>query len=256
MYYMRSRYYSPYLMRFINADVYTGSIENSPTLNRYAYANGNPINNIDPCGTSAQYAKVSSVGHTILDVGSYIPVVGNACDLVNWYATEGDYVNAALSGASVIPFVGGGIVALKTVRKEAKLAEKTVLQIKNISKTGTIWDFIESTADYIPNTKIPATFKIDLSGKNYINPNTGTNTLWTNSNATEHMGDYISRLGAESWSIDMRSQIILESYSASLNEAMKVVSKETPERYECTFDNWQLGINIKNGVVYHARMLR
>ena len=40
MYYMRSRYYSPYLMRFINADVYTGSIENSPTLNRYAYANG------------------------------------------------------------------------------------------------------------------------------------------------------------------------------------------------------------------------
>ena len=118
MYYMRSRYYSPYLMRFINADVYTGSIENSPTLNRYAYANGNPINNIDPCGTSAQYAKVSSVGHTILDVGSYIPVVGNACDLVNgvWYATEGDYVNAALSAYSAIPGAGAAGNAVKATR--------------------------------------------------------------------------------------------------------------------------------------------
>ena len=76
-------------MRFINADVYTGSIENSPTLNRYAYANVNPINNIDPYGTSAQYAKVSSVGHTILDVAGSVPIplVSGLCDAANgiWY---------------------------------------------------------------------------------------------------------------------------------------------------------------------------
>ena len=47
LYYMRARYYSPDLMRFINADILAGSISNAITLNRYAYANGNPVSNIN-----------------------------------------------------------------------------------------------------------------------------------------------------------------------------------------------------------------
>lgn len=52
--YMRARYYSPDLTRFVNADIIKGSITNSQTLNRYAYANGNPVSNIDPFGLSAE----------------------------------------------------------------------------------------------------------------------------------------------------------------------------------------------------------
>ena len=48
--YMRARYYSPELRRFINADIVPGEISNAITLNRYAYANGNPVSNIDPFG--------------------------------------------------------------------------------------------------------------------------------------------------------------------------------------------------------------
>ena len=51
--YMRARYYSPELRRFINADIMAGNISNAITLNRYAYANGNPVSNIDPFGLSA-----------------------------------------------------------------------------------------------------------------------------------------------------------------------------------------------------------
>ena len=51
--YMRARYYSPKLRRFVNADVIAGKISNAITLNRYAYANGNPVSNIDPFGLSA-----------------------------------------------------------------------------------------------------------------------------------------------------------------------------------------------------------
>ena len=51
--YMRARYYSPELRRFINADIVPGEISNAITLNRYAYANGNPVSNIDPFGLSA-----------------------------------------------------------------------------------------------------------------------------------------------------------------------------------------------------------
>ena len=88
-----------------------------------------------------------------------------------------------------------------------------------------------------------------------MNPETGTNTLWTNSNATKHMGEYVSRFGEESWSIGTRSQAMLESYSASLNKAMETIGTETPGRYFGTYGNWELGINTETGVVYHARMI-
>jgi RHS repeat-associated protein len=49
--YMRARYYSPYLCRFINPDP-TGF---AGGLNFYAYANGNPVSYLDPFGLAAWY---------------------------------------------------------------------------------------------------------------------------------------------------------------------------------------------------------
>ena len=48
--YMRARYYSYEMRRFINADVIAGKLSNAITLNRYAYANDNPAMNVDPTG--------------------------------------------------------------------------------------------------------------------------------------------------------------------------------------------------------------
>ena len=55
--YMRARYYSPELRRFINADILAGRIDNAVTLNRYAYANANPVSMIDPEGLAAERSK-------------------------------------------------------------------------------------------------------------------------------------------------------------------------------------------------------
>ncbi len=81
---MRARYYSPQLKRFINADIVAGSIQESPTLNRYAYVNGNPISYVDPFGLSAEPgSNWESWGHTALDILGFLPVVGAAFDGVN-----------------------------------------------------------------------------------------------------------------------------------------------------------------------------
>ena len=161
---------------------------------------------------------------------------------------------AAEKGAEKAAKEAAEKTAKETAEKTAKeAAEKG---IKSGNKTSTVWDNITSTADNMPATEIPATFKIDLDGNiNYVSPETGTNTLWTNSNATKHMGEYVSRFGDESWSIGTRSQVMLESYSASLNKAMETIGTEAPGRYFGTYGNWELGINTATGVVYHARMI-
>lgn len=64
-------------------------------------------------------------GHTVLDVLGLIPFVGEAADAVNaaWYSLEGDWVNAGLSAAALIPFAGGAVGLGKLLGKGSKLAD-------------------------------------------------------------------------------------------------------------------------------------
>lgn len=119
-----------------------------------------------------------------------------------------------------------------------------------------IWERVEKTAGNIQNTEVPTTFTTRLDNSiNYVNPKTKTNVLWTNANATEHMEEYISRFGKTSDSIGIRSQVMLESYSAALNVAMNSLAEKSPGRYFGMYGNWELGINTETGIVYHARMI-
>lgn len=60
--YMRARYYSPNIARFINQDVVLGSVGSAPSMNRFAYANGDPINKNDPFGLAAKPTASMSSG--------------------------------------------------------------------------------------------------------------------------------------------------------------------------------------------------
>ena len=66
------------------------------------------------------------------------------------------------------------------------------------------------------------------------------------------MGEYVGIFGDVSYSIPLRSQVMLESYDAALNLAMEELVKLPPGRYFKTFGGWELGINTETGVVYHA----
>lgn len=67
----------------------------------------------------------NNLGHTVLDVAGLVPVVGEVADGANaaWYTAEGDYLNAGLSAAAMIPFVGWGVTGIKAGLKTADALE-------------------------------------------------------------------------------------------------------------------------------------
>jgi len=51
LYYMRARFYSSEIRRFVNQDILIGDIFDGQTLNRFAFVIGNPITKVDIFGT-------------------------------------------------------------------------------------------------------------------------------------------------------------------------------------------------------------
>ena len=102
LYYMRQRYYSSELKRFVNQDVVKGSISNSQSLNRYSYVQGNPVSYTDPFGLSPEDGKFTAPPwvHGLFGILGCIPgpvgAVANFADALV-YLAEGDYMGALIS---------------------------------------------------------------------------------------------------------------------------------------------------------------
>ena len=84
--YMRARYYSPDMKRFINADVIAGAISNAITLNRFAYANGNPVSFVDPFGLWSLKGAWNSFTNWVSDTANDVKdwAVDTANDVKDW----------------------------------------------------------------------------------------------------------------------------------------------------------------------------
>ena len=101
LYYMRQRYYSPELKRFVNQDILTGNIGDSQSLNRYSYVQGNPVSYTDPFGLSPLGGLFSGTAlwHEILGLAGCIPgPIGAIANIIDGviYLAEGDLMGAAI----------------------------------------------------------------------------------------------------------------------------------------------------------------
>ena len=135
---MRARYYNVDIKRFINQDVVEGSITNSPSLNKYAYCQGNPVSLLDPFGLSPQSAG-SFAGHLILDILGFIPVIGFFADVINsaWYLAEGNYFCAAMSFIAAIPMFGDAVGLTAEGTKYACVFNKIVFGTRALANLAT-----------------------------------------------------------------------------------------------------------------------
>ena len=84
--YMRARYYSPEMKRFVNADIIPGKLSNAITLNRFAYANGNPVSFVDPFGLWSLKGAWSSFTNWVSDTTNDVKdwAVDTATDVKDW----------------------------------------------------------------------------------------------------------------------------------------------------------------------------
>ena len=105
LYYMRARYYNVDIKRFMNQDVMVGSVESSPSLNRYAYVEGNPVNYLDPFGLE-KWEGEFEWWHTILSNISYVNAFATVVVIVQpelvLLKAVTDVIGGAATGADII----------------------------------------------------------------------------------------------------------------------------------------------------------
>lgn len=110
MHFMRARYYRADIARFMSLDQVAGSPKNPQTLNRYAYATGNPVMGVDPSGLYGEYlvADQTKTYQEIMELAT------------KWNAiVDRDYANTPVRH-HLWSGVIGGVIVLKLIADSSK----------------------------------------------------------------------------------------------------------------------------------------
>ncbi|MFB5763712.1 HNH endonuclease [Paenibacillus medicaginis] len=106
--------------------------------------------------------KFLDVTQVVLDVVGCIPVVGEIADLANAGISlaRGDYVGAALSVASAIPFAGWAATGAKAARRVAQATKLGSKAVKAVDKTATVVKSAKEVAESLAVTGMSSLGKV------------------------------------------------------------------------------------------------
>lgn len=114
---------------------------------------------------------------------------------------------------------------------------------QNFGNSYFVWYKIFSSSKDMIVGNIPKAFQVRVNNIE----------LFTIENATKNMSNYISKFGLESWSVNLRSELMLESYVLALGKAMECLELKPYGKYEnLIYDNWEFGIDTSNNEVFYA----
>ena len=185
----------------------------------------------------------------------FVPVVGTAKDIIslatgiNPITNEklSDFDKAVIASGLLLPSVLSGTaknIIKNGIKKTSEVLQRVVSKGKKSAKTastllenskkfeddfaGTVWDNITENGNARPGTAIPESFSLEISGSKFYVPDS----------ATKHMGDHIASPGmGATKSAVVRSQAILTSFKASIEEAMQTgITRDSKVR----FGAWEL----------------
>lgn len=122
--YLKTRYYSPQLMRFMNRDTVAGSVTDSQSLNRFSYVEGNPLTYVDLNGQARTWLTdhVGFLGGLGWDALEFVPVLGNVMSAVDLIGDIASGSNALTIGMDLAGIFGGG--ELKGIGRVAEFASR------------------------------------------------------------------------------------------------------------------------------------
>jgi RHS repeat-associated protein len=87
LYFMRARYYAPELKRFIQKDqAFAGTLTDTQSLNRYAFARGDPVRFVDPTGEIPDW--LVNIGIALAVIAFAVSLPGAAGLIANWLYFE------------------------------------------------------------------------------------------------------------------------------------------------------------------------
>ena len=208
--FLRTRYYNPEIMRFMNRDTVRGSVVDTKSLNRFSYVEGNPLTYVDPNGEAATWLKNNALD--VLYYGlmglSFVPGL-NIVASVGMMAIDiakGDYTSLAMDSLGiVIPGVG---VA-------AKLSYKGVRAVVDgLRATNELRDVVKLDAEVVR--------AVDVSKAVKSEANVGAKTTETASEETKY-------------EVAIRDQVndrkILEDAEAKVNAERKVSEYSFDKEY-------------------------
>ncbi len=221
--YLRHRFHHPQLRRFISRD-------NVHVDNRYAYADGDPVNYIDPTGHSAIGRYAGGVATTIiglLGVLFAIPTMGASLGLTSTIDAIGGAA-FAISGVSSGELLIGSQAALDTGDKA--LAKKLTLAstVLGIFAAG---DFLVGIAP-----KLVLKLARTVFGSAKVSDAAGATVEMTEFNSTRafpslETGDspVVTPLGSEHSSLSLNSFSSIDRYSESTPEAVSLQDNEAAD---------------------------
>lgn len=131
LYYLRARYYDPYIGRFVSEDMYRGEDNNPLSLNLYTYTHNDPINFWDPSG------------HAAIKKG----MTGDSVKMVQEQLVEAGY-NIAIDGS----FGPKTLAAVKQFQRDQGITvdgyvgNQTLAYLKNVSATANAPDYAKQAA--------------------------------------------------------------------------------------------------------------